>query len=117
MRVFSRFLVPILAVVCVITACKRMPSPPTVEDAIAVWKNTHKRRHLQDLVSLSKTNGEMEEVNGLKVYTLYYESKEKSVVQLGNSPAGTVSTYQSSYPSEWTEKGWKGPDHKIYPLH
>jgi hypothetical protein len=51
------------------------------------------------------------------VYTLYYQAKEKSLVQLGNSPPGTVDTYQSNYPFQWTEKGWVGPDQKLYPEH
>ncbi len=106
-----------LAVTCLMTACKRTPSPPTEQDAIAVWKNTHAKPHLDDLISLSKTNGQMEEVNGVKVYTLYYQAKEKSIVQLGNNPPGTVDTYQSNYPFQWTEKGWVGPDQKLYPEH
>lgn len=104
-----------LVVLCLMTACKRTPSPPTEQDAIAVWKNTLTKPYLEELISLRKTNGQMEEVNGVKVYTLYYEVKEKSVVQLGNRPAGTVQTYQGDYPFQWTEKGWMGPDHKIYP--
>ena len=70
-----------LAVACLMTACKRTPSPPTEQDAIAVWTNTHAKPHMEDLISLTKTNGQIEEVNGVKVYTLYYEAKEKSLVQ------------------------------------
>lgn len=106
-----------LAVACLITACKRTPSPPTEQDAIAVWKNTHAKPHLDDLISLTKTSSQMEEVNGVQVYTLYYEVKEKSLVQLGNSPPGTIDTYRSNYPFQWTEKGWMGPDQKLYPEH
>ncbi len=65
-----------------LTACKRTPTPPTEQDAIAVWRNTHAKPHLNDLIDFKKTNGQIEEVNGVKVYTLYYEVKEKSVVQL-----------------------------------
>jgi hypothetical protein len=57
-----------LAVASLMTACKRTPSPPTEQDAIAVWKNTHAKPHLEDLISLTKTNGQMEEVNGVRVY-------------------------------------------------
>jgi hypothetical protein len=103
-----------LAVASLMTACKRTPSPPTEQDAIAVWKNTHAKPHLEDLISLTKTNGQMEEVNGVRVYTLYYEAKEKSLMQLGNRPPGTIKTYQSNYPFQWTEKGWMGPDQKLY---
>ena len=97
-----------LAVACLMTACKRTPSPPTEQDAIAVWKNTQTKPYLEELISLTKTNGQMEEVNGVKVYTLYYEAKEKSLVQLGNRSPGTIQTYQSNYPFQWTEKGWMG---------
>jgi hypothetical protein len=100
-----------------LTACKRTPSPPTEQDAIAVWKNTHARPHLNDLIDLKKTNGQIEEVNGVNVYTLFYEVKEKSVVQLGNAPPGTITTYQGNYPFKWTEKGWMGPDNQVYPEH
>jgi hypothetical protein len=106
-----------VAVTCLMTACKGTPSPPTEQDAVAVWKNTHVKPHLDDLISLTKINGQMEEVNGVKIYTLYYEAREKSLVQLGNSPPGTVDTYQSNYPFQLTEKGWMGPDQKIYPEH
>lgn len=99
-----------------LTACKRTPSPPTEQDAIAVWKNTHATPHLSDLIDLKKTNGQMQESNGVAVYTLYYEVEEKSVVRLGNSPPGTIDKYKGSYPFQWTEKGWMGPDHHVYPL-
>jgi len=100
-----------------LTACRRTPAPPTVQDAIAVWKNTHANPHLTDLVSLKKTNGQMQKFNGALVYTLYYEAVEKSVVRLGNSPPGTVDKYQGDYPFQWTEKGWMGPDHHVYPAN
>src|ERR1700682_6546723 len=54
---FNKFLE--LAVVCLITACKRTPSPPTEQDAMSVWHNTHARLRTQDLVSLTKTNGQL----------------------------------------------------------
>jgi hypothetical protein len=107
----------LLAIACLMTACKRTPSPPTEQDAIAVWKNTQTKPYLEELISLTKTNGQMEEVHGVQVYTLYYEAKEKSLVQLGNRPPGTIQTYQSNYPFQWTEKGWMGPDQKLYPEH
>ena len=91
-----------------ITGCKGTPSPPTVEDAIVVWKNTHANPHLSDLISLTKTNGQMQEMNGVKVYTLFYEAKMKVLIQDGNHPPGSIETYQSNYPFQWTEKGWMG---------
>jgi hypothetical protein len=97
--------------------CKHTPSPPTVADAIAVWKNTHANPHLADLITLTKTNGQMATVNGVHVYTFIYEAKEKIVIPQGNVPAGAVNTYQSNYPFQWTEKGWMGPDGKVYPEH
>jgi hypothetical protein len=106
-----------LAVACLITACKRTPSPPTEQDAVAVWHNTHVRLHTQDLVSLSKTNGQLSDVNGVPTYTFFYEAKVRDVVQLGNRAPGTIETYQSNYPFQLTEKGWMGPDQKLYPEH
>jgi hypothetical protein len=100
-----------------LTACKRTPAPPTEQDAIAVWKNTHSKTHMEDLISLSKTNGQLEEANGVKIYTIYFRVKEKSTVQLGNRPPGTETEYQGNYPFQWTEKGWMGPDKQIYPEH
>jgi hypothetical protein len=99
------------------TACKRTPSPPTEQDAIAVWHNVNKTPHYEDLLSLTKTNGQMSQLNGSPVYTFYYEAKIRSVVQLGNRPPGTIETYDSNYPFQWTEKGWVGPDKQIYPEH
>ena len=98
-----------------LAGCKHTPPPPTEQDAIGVWKNTHKNLHTQELVRLTKTNGQMEEVNGVKVYTLYYQAQVKDIVKLGNRAPGTVETYSSNYPFQWTEKGWMGPDNQVYP--
>jgi hypothetical protein len=100
-----------------LTACKRTPAPPTEQDAIAVWRFTNRNLRTQELISLTKTNGQMEEVNGNKVYTFSFEAKVKDLVQLGNRAPGTVETYQSNYPFQWTEKGWLGPDNQVYPEH
>jgi hypothetical protein len=100
-----------------VNGCKHNPAPPTDQDAIAVWKKTHAETHLQELISLTKTNGQLAEVNGVKVYTLYYQVKERSTVQLGNRPPGTETDYQGNYSFQWTEKGWMGPDNKVYPEH
>ena len=101
----------------VITGCRHDPNPPTEQDAIAVWKNIHAKPHIEDLVSFKKTNGQLQTINGQRVYTLYYEAKEKSVVQVGTQPAGTIDSNQSNYPFQWTEKGWLGPDGQVYPEH
>ena len=100
-----------------LTACKKSPTPPTVDDAIAVWKNTHVRPHISDLLNLKKTNGQMQESNGVPIYTLYYQAEDKTVVTLGNSPAGTINRHRGSYAFQWTEKGWLGPDNHVYPVH
>jgi hypothetical protein len=103
-------------IVCLgFTGCKHTPPPPTEQDAVDVWKNTHKTLHTQELIKLTKTNGQMEEVNGVEVYTLYYQAQVKDVVKLGNREPGTVETYSSNYPFQWTEKGWMGPDNQLYP--
>jgi hypothetical protein len=99
------------------TGCKGTPQPPTEQDAIAVWKDTHANPHLSDLISLKKTNGQMQESNGVPIYTLYYQAEDKTVARLGNSPAGTINRHQGSYAFQWTEKGWMGPDNQIYPVH
>ena len=99
-----------------LTACKHTPSPPTEQDAIAVWNNIARTPHLRDLVDLKKTNGQMEEVNGVPVYTLYYQATVKDIVQLGNRAPGTIETYKGDFPFQWTEKGWMGPDHHVYPV-
>jgi hypothetical protein len=100
-----------------VSGCKRTPSPPTEQDAIAVWHNVNRAPHFDDLLSLTKTNGQMATQNGVPVYTLYYKAEIKSVVQLGSRPPGTVETYESNYPFQWSEKGWVGPDHQVYPEH
>ncbi len=98
-----------------LTACKRSPSPPAVQDAIAVWNYTHRNLRTQELLGLTKINGEIQKIDGNDVYTLYYEAKVKDLVQLGNRAPGTVEAYQSNYAFRWTEKGWMGPDDQVYP--
>ena len=100
-----------------LTACKSAPAPPTAQDAIAVWKNINRSPHYEDLLSLKETNGQLEKVNGVEVYTLFYQARIRSAMKLGNRPAGTVETISSSYPFRWTEKGWLGPDNLMYPVH
>jgi len=51
------------------------------------------------------------------MYTFFYEAKVRDVVQLGNRAPGTIETYESHYPFQWTEKGWMGPDQKLYSEH
>ena len=75
-----------------LTGCKRTPPPPTEQDAIAVWKNINKSPHYEDLLSLKKTNGQEQLIDGTEVYTLYYTAKIQNIVKLGNRPPGTVET-------------------------
>ena len=98
------------------TGCKRTPPPPTEQDAIAVWKNISRGTHLQGLVALKKTNGQMEKVNGSETYILYYQATVRDLVQLGNRAPGTIETYAGNFPFQWTEKGWIGPDNHVYPV-
>jgi hypothetical protein len=51
------------------------------------------------------------------MYTFFYEAKVRDVVQLGNRVPGTIETYQSNYPFQWTGRGWMGPDQKLYSEH
>ncbi len=99
-----------------LTGCRRTPPPPTEQDAIAVWKNISRGPHLQDLVALKKTNGQMETVNGTETYVLYYQATVKDLVQLGDRAPGTIETFSGNYPFQWTEKGWMGPDNHVYPV-
>jgi hypothetical protein len=82
------------------------------------WRcGTTRTPHTQDLVSLTKTNGQLSDVNGVPMYTFFYEAKVRDVVQLGNRVPGTIETYQSNYPFQWTGRGWMGPDQKLYSEH
>jgi hypothetical protein len=100
-----------------LAGCKGTTPPPTEQDAIAVWKNINRSPHYEDLLSLKKTNGQMEKVNGVQVYTLFYQARIRSAMKLGNRPAGTEETISSNYPFKLTEKGWLGPDNQVYPAH
>jgi hypothetical protein len=110
----------VITAVLFVSGCKHDPNPPTEEDAIKVWKNINKRGPLAngaELLSFKKTNGQMSEVNGVKVYVLYYQATEKNLVPVGIHPAGWVDSWSSNYPFQWTEKGWLGPDNQVYPEH
>jgi hypothetical protein len=103
-----------------IGGCKHEPNPPTEQDAIAVWKNINKRPPIPneaELVSFKKTNGQIQTVNGVKTYTLYYTASERHSTKTGTHPPGWIETWSSNYPFQWTEKGWQGPDEQVYPEH
>jgi hypothetical protein len=100
------------------TGCKMDPAPPTIDDAKVIWNNLNTRSGLKnkvELVEMKKTDGQMTEVNGVKVYTLYYESREKNLVHMGNQKPGDVETVKSNYGFQKTEQGWQGPDGTIFP--
>src|SRR5450755_2578867 len=101
-----------------IVGCKTDPAPPTIEDAKVIWNNLNTRSGLKnkvELVDMKKTDGQMTEVNGVKVYTLYYESREKNLVHMGNQKPGNVETVKSNYGFQNSEQGWQGPDGTIFP--
>jgi hypothetical protein len=102
--------------VCQITGCKGTPSPPTQQDATAVWKHLMNDRPpiTDELISLKKTNGQMSEVMGTKIYTLYFEDTQRSVVPLGSRPPGTITNHSGTYQFRLTDKGWLGPDNRVY---
>ena len=103
-----------------VSGCKHDPNPPTEEDAIKVAKNVNRCRPVgndAELLSLKKTNGQMAEVNGVKMYTLYYTAAKRNLIEVGIHPAGWTETWSSNYPFQWTEKGWLGPDNQVYPEH
>ena len=58
----------------------------------------------------------MTEVNGVKIYTLYYTATKKNLIQVGIHPPGQK-LVSGNYPFQWTEKGWLGPDNQVYPEH
>jgi hypothetical protein len=110
----------VVAAVLWVSGCKSEPSPPTEQDAIAVAKNINRCRPIgndAELISLKKTNGQMETINGSKVYTLYYTATKRNLIQVGIHPPGWTETWSSNYPFQWTEKGWQGPDGQVYPKH
>jgi hypothetical protein len=95
--------------------CKHEPNPPTEQDALAVAKNIQGKD--VEVLSLKKTNGQMQTINGTKVYTLYYTGTKKVLTAVGRHPPGWVYTWSSNYPFQWTEKGWLGPDNQVYLDH
>ncbi len=102
----------------VVAGCKSVPAPPTAEDAEATWRDINKQSGMDGdlaLVSLTKTDGQMAEVQGTKVYTFFYEVKEKHLTKLGNWQPGQIETVKSNYGFQLTEKGWQGPTGRVFP--
>jgi hypothetical protein len=95
------------------TGCRIDPKPPTEADGRQVWTNIAKQSGEGDVVQLvdfKKTNGQMAEVNGVKVYTLYYEAREKYLKKWGLKNPGDIETVKSNYGFQRTENGWQGPE-------
>ena len=76
------------------------------------------------LLNFHKTNGLAAEVNGIKIYSLEYEA-EVHYDELPPQPGGFTNRMQPAIPAETktekgtvefhnTEKGWVGPDNKVY---
>ena len=98
--------------------CKVDPKPPTEADGRQVWKNLNTRSGLDgdlQLADFKKTDGQMAEVNGVKVYTLFYELHEKHLTKLGQWKPGDIETIRSNYGFQRTENGWQGPEGTHFP--
>ncbi len=106
-----------VALLAVLAGCQSSPTPPTEEDAQTAWHHIAAQTtadKLEALVSLKKTDGQMQDVNGMKVYTLFYEAKVRYLTPVGHWKAGDVETIKSNYGFQRTEKGWQGPDGTVY---
>ena len=91
----------------------RPQKPPTEAEGRQVWKNLNTRSGLDgdiQLADFKKTDGQMAEVNGVKVYTLFYELHEKHLTKLGQWKPGDIETIRSNYGFQRTENGWQGPE-------
>ena len=98
--------------------CKVDPKPPTEADGRQVWTNIHKQLGLSNdiqLVDFKKTDGQMAEVNGVKVYTFFYEAHEKRLTKIGQWNPGDIHVVKSNYGFQRTENGWQGPDGTHFP--
>ena len=81
-------------------------------------RNIHKQLGLSNdiqLVDFKKTDGQMAEVNGVKVYTLFYEAREKRLTKIGQWNPGDIHIVKSNYGFQRTENGWQGPDGTHFP--
>ncbi len=108
----KKFIVLTVALAAIV-GCKTEPAPPSVDDAKQIWLNVNKQSGLDkdvELVGIKKTDGRMGEVNGVKVYTLFYETHEKYLTGMGNWKPGDIETVKSNYGFRKTENGWEGPD-------
>ena len=114
-----RRLVAFASLLITLAGCKVDPAPPTEADGRQVWTNIHNHTKVDgssivQLVDFKKTDGQMAEVNGVKVYTLFYETHEKYLIKLGNWKPGDIQVVRSNYGFQRTEKGWQGPDGTLF---
>ena len=106
-------LVMMTALLMAVAGCRVDPTPPSVDDAKATWNSINKQSGLTNdlqLVDLKKTDGQFAEVNGVKVYTLFYEARQRYLTKVGHWKPGDVETIHSNYGFQKTESGWQGPD-------
>ena len=100
-----------VALLAASTGCKVNPVSPFEQDAIVTWHNIFRQSELKNrviqLVDLKKTDGQFAEVNGVKVYTLYYEARDKHLTKTGHWNPGNIETIRSNYGFQKTEKGWQ----------
>ena len=112
-----RRLVALASLLITLAGCKFNPAPPTEAEGRQVWTNINKQLRLDtkvQLVDFKKTDGQMAEVNGVKIYTLFYETHEKYLIKMGNWKPGDIETVRSNYGFQRTEKGWQGPDGTLF---
>ena len=94
-----------------LAGCKSNPAPPTLADAKRVWLDINKQPPvLVELVDFKKTDGQFAKVNGVTVYTFFYEVRERYLTQVGHWKPGDIRTIKSNYAFQKTENGWEGPD-------
>lgn len=106
-----------LVAVAALIGCQANPASPTEADAQQTWHHIadqNRVNNLKELVSLKKTDGQMQEVNGMKVYTLFYEAKVRYLIPVDHWKKGDVQTIKSTYGYQKTENGWQGPEGTIY---
>ena len=106
-------LILLISVVMVAAGCKVNPTPPSEEDAKTIWNHIHEQLGLSgdtQLVELKRTDGQFAEVNGVKVYTLFYEARQRHLTKMGHWKPGDIETIRSNYGFQKTENGWQGPD-------
>lgn len=100
-----------------LVGCQSGPTPPTEQDAQEAWHRVAVQttaNRLEELVSLKKIDGQVQEVNGQQVYTLFYEAKIRYLTPVGHWKTGDVETIKSNYGFQRTEQGWQGPDGSLY---